>query len=140
VNGTEGGDAGLWDSAHDYIRIVIEEIEVAVRVGLHPWEQHAERPNRLLVSVDLYAHLPPLSVRPSSDVFVDYDPVRHFIRAWSTREQTGYLETLADELTAFCFSLPFVEACRITILKPDIFADAKAVGIELYRRREVSAQ
>ncbi len=129
-------DVPLWDAVRDYIRIVIEEIEVEVRVGLHAWEQHAERPNRLLVNVDLYAHLPPLSERPTADTLVDYDPVRQFVRAWSTREHTAYLETLGDELTQFCLALPFVEACRIAILKPDIFNDTKSIGIELYRRRQ----
>ncbi len=51
------------------------------------------------------------------------------------RPHTELLETLAEEIVAVCFANPLVEACRVSVVKPDIFNEAAAAGIEFYRLR-----
>jgi dihydroneopterin aldolase len=67
--------------------------------------------------------------------FLDYDPVRQAIRAWPGRPHTPLLETLAEELVALCLADPRVTACRVCIAKPDIFNEAAAAGVEIFRTR-----
>jgi dihydroneopterin aldolase len=108
-------------------------MEVEVRVGLHPWERHPERPTRLLISVDMWARLDGRA--DSSGKFIDYDPIRAAIVGLRERPHTDLLETIAEDLVTACFDNPDVEFCRVEILKPDIFNDAEAAGIEIQRAR-----
>ena len=130
-----GPASPLWDSSRDHICVVLRNLEVEARVGLHPWEQHPERPSRLLVSVELYAHVERDRVGAGGRPFIDYDHVRGALKSWPSRPHTPLLETLAEEVIGLCFENPVVEACRVSIVKPDIFNDAAAAGVEIYRLR-----
>ena len=125
----------LWDASADYIRVALHEVEVEAHVGLHPWERHPERPSRLLVTVEMFAHLGRDRAGGHTKPFIDYDRVRNGLQGWSARPHTPLLETLAEEVVALCFGDPVVEACRVSIVKPDIFTDAAGAGVEIYRVR-----
>ncbi len=112
---------------------ILEDVEVHVRCGLHPWERDPERPNRLLVSVRLFTTAPfdPATVAG----YLDYDRVRDHLATWPGRPHTDLLETLLAGLTDFVFGDPLVEACRLKVIKPDIFPEAKGAGVEWFRKR-----
>jgi 7,8-dihydroneopterin aldolase/epimerase/oxygenase len=133
---TAGEESGaIWDASRDHVRATLRNVVVEVQVGLHPWEQHPERPSRLIVNVDMYAALPARGVATTRDNMIDYDPVRSAIMAWRGRPHVPFLEDLVEELITVCFANPRVEACRVSVVKPDIFNEADAAGIEIYRRR-----
>ena len=119
-----------WRHAGDHVRVLLSDVAVDVRIGLHPWERHPERPTRLIVNVEMFAAWP----LPDGG-FIDYDRVRDHIAGWRGRDHVELLETLVEELIGVCFSLPPVEACRVRIIKPDIFAEAAGAGVEIFRRR-----
>jgi dihydroneopterin aldolase len=122
--------------AASYIRVVLRDIETEAHVGLHPWERHPERPTRLIVNVEMFAPLSrPLSAE-SADSIVDYDPVRQALKAWPSRPHTPLLETLLHELVELCFRNERVNACRVSIMKPDIFNEAAGAGVEVYQVRD----
>ena len=125
----------FWDAGLDYIRVVLRDVEVEAHVGLHPWERHPERPSRLLVSVEMFAHLARGRAGAGEKPVIDYDRVRKGLQGWSSRPHTPLLETLAEEVVGLCFGDAAVEACRVSILKPDIFNEAAGAGVEIYRMR-----
>jgi 7,8-dihydroneopterin aldolase/epimerase/oxygenase len=125
----------LWDAASDYIRVVLRDVEVEAHVGLHPWERHPERPSRLLVTVEMFARLTSGRTASGAKPFIDYDRVRNGLRGWLSRPHTPLLETLAEEVVALCFADPAVEACRVSVVKPDVFHEAAGAGVEIYRAR-----
>ena len=125
--------AGLWDWSRSYTRTILRDVLTEASVGLHPWERHPERPTRLLVNVEMFAHAD--DVTPGA--YIDYDPVRAAIAAWPGRAHTDLLETLVEELIARCFDNPRVEACRVSVVKPDVFNEAAGAGVEAYRIRAV---
>ena len=119
-----------------YIRVVLRDIQTEAHVGLHPWERHPERPTRLIVNVEMFAPLSrPLSAE-SADAIVDYDPVRQALKAWPSRPHTPLLETLLHELVELCFRNERVSACRVSIMKPDIFNEVAGAGVEVYQIRD----
>jgi dihydroneopterin aldolase len=119
-----------------YIRVILRDIETEAHVGLHPWERHPERPTRLIVNVEMFAPLiHPLSTESAASI-LDYDPVRQALKAWPGRPHTPLLETLLHELVELCFRNPRVTACRVSIMKPDIFNEAAGAGVEVYQVRE----
>src|SRR5579885_966194 len=113
----------LWDAREDYISVVLRDVEVEAHVGLHPWERHPERPSRLLITVEMFAHLARDSTSGHAKPVIDYDRVRSGLRGWTARPHTPLLETLAEEVVALCLADPAVEACRVSVVKPDIFND-----------------
>lgn len=117
----------------DHVCVSLDEAIVEVKCGLHPWERHPERPNRLKFSVQLYARLPGAKLEGSG--FIDYDPVRKAILALPSRPHIDLLETIVDELVAVCFNDPRVEACRVSVRKPDIFNEVAGAGIDVFRNR-----
>lgn len=119
-----------WRNAGDHVRVLLSDVAVDVRIGLHPWERHPERPTRLIVNVEMFAVWP-----LAQGGFIDYDRVRDHIAGWRGREHVELLETLVEELIGVCFNLPPVEACRVRITKPHIFPEAAAAGVEIFRRR-----
>jgi 7,8-dihydroneopterin aldolase/epimerase/oxygenase len=121
------------DLSHDHVRAVVVDAIVERRCGMHPWERHAERPNRLKITVEMFAGLPPGPM--GAGAFIDYDPVRDFLKTFPSLPHTDLLETIVDEIVAKCFENDRVEACRVSVLKPDIFNEADAAGIEVYRTR-----
>ncbi len=125
----------LWDASRSHVKVVLRDVVVETQVGLHPWEQHPERPTRLLVNVEMYAHTE--AMRPGE--FIDYDPIRAALKTWPTRPHTPLLEQLVEEVVTLCFGNPAVEACRVSIIKPDIFNEVGGAGIEVYRLRPEAA-
>ena len=124
----------LWDGARGYIRVMLRDVQTEAHVGLHPWERHTERPTRLIVNVEMFAHDDGVHSNTPATI-IDYDGVRSALRAWPQRPHTDLLETLLDELVGLCFANPRVEACRVSVVKPDIFNEIAAAGVEVYRLR-----
>ena len=121
-------------TSRDCFRAIIAEANVERRCGLHPWERHPERPNRLRVTVKLHARLPAGPI--GSRAVIDYDRVRQFLRTFPSLPHVDLLETVAEEIVAKCFEDESVESCFVSVLKPDIFNEVEAAGIEVFRTRE----
>jgi dihydroneopterin aldolase len=117
----------------DHIRTVIAGAIVERRCGIHPWEMHAERPNRLKITVETVAPLPDGPM--GAQAFIDYDRVRDFLKTFPLLPHTELLETIAEEIVAICFADERVAACRVSIMKLDIFNEAESAGIEVFRTR-----
>jgi dihydroneopterin aldolase len=124
----------VWDPSRSYIRSILRNVVTEARVGLHPWEQHPERPSRLVVNVEMFAPLDHLL--DAKATMIDYDPVRDALKTWPARPHTPMLETMLNELVELCFSNPRVQACRVSIMKPDIFNEAAGAGVEVYKIRD----
>ena len=126
--------SALWDAKRSFIRVVLRDVETEAHVGLHAWEQHPERPTRLLVNVEMFAHTDG-AIPETAATIIDYDYVHAAIKTWPARPHTALLETLAEELVTLCLANARVEACRVSVVKPDIFNNAAGAGVELYRVR-----
>jgi dihydroneopterin aldolase len=119
-----------------YIRAVLRDVVTEAHVGLHPWEQHPQRPTRLIVNVEMFAPLDgPLTAETEGSI-LDYDPVRETLKSWPSRPHTPLLETLLHDLIGVCFRNPRVSACRVSVMKPDIFNEAGGAGVEIFKIRE----
>jgi dihydroneopterin aldolase len=118
----------------DYIRTVIAGAIVERRCGIHSWEKHAERPNRLKITVEMFAPLP--NGPMGAHTFIDYDRVRDFLKTFPSLPHTDLLETIAEEIVANCLADERVAACRVSVMKLDIFNEAESAGIEVFRTRK----
>jgi 7,8-dihydroneopterin aldolase/epimerase/oxygenase len=130
---SDQASAHVWDPNRSHIRVELRGITTEAHVGLHAWERHKERPSRLIVDVEMLA--PTEGALAGGAPLIDYDDVRAAIKSWPARAHTDLLETLAEELVALCLAIPAVQACRVSVRKPDIFNEVAEAGVELFRVR-----
>jgi len=123
-----------WSTDQGYVRMMIRDLVTEVRLGLHPWERHPEKPQRIVVNVELYA-APQTTQYKHVSAVVDYDYIREALRKWPRRRHTVFIETLLDELVKLCFKDKRVMAARVSIFKPDIYNEAAGAGVEIYKVR-----
>ncbi len=128
-------EAPAFDFTRSHVRVVLRDVHVQASVGLHAWERHPERPSRLIVNAEMFAYAAGPVDGAGRAGIIDYDPVRRAIAAWPDRAHVDLLETLVEELVAACFDNAAVQACRVCVVKPDIFNDAAAAGVEVFRVR-----
>ena len=125
-----------WTGENGYARMMIRDMVAEVRLGVHAHERDPERPQRVIVNVEMFADGRSHLEGEGLSSVVNYDPIHDTIRGWSERPHVLLIETLIEELIALCFRDPRVRACRVSVVKPDIYDAAAAAGVEVYRVRE----
>jgi dihydroneopterin aldolase len=111
--------------------IILEGLEVAMRLGIHP---HEAVPQRVRLSVWMTVDYPAPPAADRIDEVLDYDFLRDGIRALAQGPGFALQETLVDAVAALCLADPRVRAVRVRSSKPDVYPDA-SVGCEILRER-----
>lgn len=109
--------------------ILLDSLEVEADIGFHAFE--IGTPQRLLVTVQIW--LEDISVPAGDDPegAWDYDYLRSEVKALASARRYNLQETLAHAIYERFASLAGVKALRVATSKPDIYADAKEVGVEI---------
>lgn len=114
-------------------RIILKNMRVQARIGIHRHEKVAPQP--ICVSVSLTAPIErPRAVRSLADT-VDYDPIREFVSELARREHTALIEELLDDLVEVCFRNERVTHVVASIRKLEIFEDTEEAGVEISMSR-----
>jgi dihydroneopterin aldolase len=110
-------------------KIVLEGLEVDTDIGFHEFE--IGKPQRLLVTVEIW--LEDLAPPPDDDPSAawDYDYLRNAVRALAGERRYNLQETLAHSIFDRFAALHGVKALRVATAKPDIYPDARGVGVEI---------
>jgi 7,8-dihydroneopterin aldolase/epimerase/oxygenase len=110
-------------------RILLDSLEVQADIGFHDYE--IGRPQRLLVTVEIWLEdvAPPNDDEPSTAW--DYDYLRTEVQALATAARYNLQETLAHAIYQRFAAMRGVKALRVATAKPDIYADARGVGVEI---------
>ncbi|MFL6731428.1 MAG: dihydroneopterin aldolase [Sphingomicrobium sp.] len=110
-------------------RIVLESLEVSTDIGFHEFEIGS--PQRLLVTAEIWLEdmAPPVDDHPHHAW--DYDFLRNEIRALAGARRYNLQETLAHAIFDRVAALRGVRALRVRLSKPDVYADAHGVGVEI---------
>ncbi|MCC2979011.1 dihydroneopterin aldolase [Sphingomonas sp. IC4-52] len=111
--------------------ILLDQFDVAMRLGIHP---HEAEPQRVRLSVEMTIVYPaPLAGDAITEV-LDYDFLRDSIRELARGPGFALQETLVDAIAALCLSDSRVRQVRVRSMKLDVYPDA-VVGCEIVRRR-----
>ena len=117
-------------------RILIDSLEVMADIGFHEFEIGIKQ--RLLISVELWI----MSSDPPSDddpgQAWDYDFVVREVRALATARRYNLQETLLHAIFERLAAAHGVAALRVTSTKPDVYPDARGVGVEISSFRGVA--
>lgn len=112
--------------------VFVSQLEVLTTIGVHDAEKRAAQ--RVTVSVDLQVRESgPVHTDRLADV-LDYAEVVRLVERLTRQGHVNLLETLAERIAEGCLIDPRVRAVRVRLEKPDVIANARAVGIEIERR------
>lgn len=118
------------------VRIFVEEMSVEVAIGLHEWERGEENRQRILVTVEWFADAVSYFEDLSSEAIIDYDQIRNAVTSWAQRPHTELIETYLEELLELSFQDERIQACCLSVSKPDVFEGTKSAGVEVFMCRE----
>ena len=110
-------------------RILIDSIEVLADIGFHAFEVGV--PQRLLINIELWIDPP---VAPPGDDPArawDYDVVVQAVRELATARRYNLQETLVHAIFERIASLHGIAALKVTSSKPDVYPDARGLGVEI---------
>jgi len=110
-------------------RILLDALEIEADIGFHDFE--VGKPQRLLVTVEIWLNdlAPPAADDPAAAW--DYDLLRSEIIRIAAERRYNLQETLVHAIYARLAAMRGVHALRVKSAKPDIYADARAVGVEI---------
>ena len=111
-------------------RILIDSLEVMADIGFHDFERGT--PQRLHISIELW--VAGLEQPPAEDEQAhawDYDVVVNEVRRIAGERRYNLQETLVHAIFERLAAADGVEALRIRSIKPDVYPDARGVGVEL---------
>jgi len=110
-------------------RILLESLEVQADIGFHDFEVGA--PQRLLVTVEIWLEdsSPPASDDPARAW--NYDFLRSEVEQLAGERRYNLQETLAHAIFERVAAFRGVRHARIRTSKPDVYADAAGVGVEI---------
>lgn len=119
-------------------RIFLDSLEVMADIGFHEFE--IGTPQRLLVSVEIWLDRIPPADCDDPAVAWDYDFLREQVEELATARRYNLQESLAHAIYDRVAALRGVKALRVVTAKPDVYPEARAVGVELSSFADVSPQ
>ena len=110
-------------------RILLDSLEVQADIGFHEFEIGS--PQRLLVTVEIWLDdaAPPSDDDPAGAW--NYDFLRSQVQEIAAARRYNLQETLAHVLFERIAAIRGVQDLRIRTSKPDVYAEATGVGIEI---------
>ncbi|MCY0146564.1 dihydroneopterin aldolase [Hoeflea sp. G2-23] len=104
----------------DY-KILIEDIEIEMYLGIHDFEKKQQQ--RVLLNIDIDISSP----SPMKEHLFDYDKVVHFIRKFNGRSIETQ-EELIETVYNYIIDLG-AKSAKVYSRKPDVYKDCKSVGV-----------
>ena len=134
---------GAWVPSHikDHIseertyKIFINNLELNALIGIHDYEK--KKKQKILISVLLEAFDNNSKISDKIENVVSYEFIVSDIKKLVMKGHTGLLETLAEKIAEICLRDMRVISAKINIEKIEVFKEAKGVGIEIYRKKEI---
>lgn len=136
MNAPDEKATARWTGEGGYARMMVRDLVTHIRLGVHAHERVPDKPQRIIVNVEMFSDGRSHLEGEGLASVVDYDPIHSSIQTWRDRPHVLLIETLLEELVALCFRDARVRACRVSIVKPDIYDAAAAAGVEIYRVRD----
>jgi dihydroneopterin aldolase len=124
----------------DRICVFLHDCKTELRVGVYASEMH--KPQKVTINIEVEAALPHRYqdlTEKCLDRVIDYEPIYNFIR--QDLPQLGHvalLETVAEQIVAFCFRDVRIQKVSVRIEKTEVFVETSGAGIEISRARQNS--
>jgi 7,8-dihydroneopterin aldolase/epimerase/oxygenase len=110
-------------------RILLEDLAVQADIGFHDFE--IGTPQRLLVTVEIWLEDKAMPADDDPDRAWNYDFLRTEVAEIASARRYNLQETLAHAIFDRVAAFRGIHALRVKLSKPDVYADAHGVGVEI---------
>ena len=110
-------------------KIMLDSLEVSADIGFHDFE--IGTPQRLVVTVELWLENRSAPADDNPHSAWDYDFLRNEVIRLAGARRYNLQETLVNAIYQRLAAMRGVKALRISSAKPDIYGDARKVGVEV---------
>ena len=110
-------------------KILLDSLDVMADIGFHEFE--IGTPQRLCVTVEVWLEDATAPKDDDPALAWDYDHVRRQVIELAAARRYNLQETLAEAIYRRIAAMRGVSALRVTTSKPDIYGDARGVGVEI---------
>ena len=110
-------------------RILLEDLAVQADIGFHDFE--IGTPQRLLVTVEIWLEDKAMPADDDPDRAWYYDFLRTEVAEIASARRYNLQETLAHAIFDRVAAFRGIHALRVKLSKPDVYADAHGVGVEI---------
>ena len=110
-------------------KIMLDSLEVQTDIGFHDFE--IGRPQRLLVTIEIWLDDLTAPADDSPQAAWDYDFLRNEVIRLAAAGRYNLQETLVEAIYQRLAAMRGVRGLRISSAKPDIYSDARKVGVEV---------
>jgi FolB domain-containing protein len=115
-------------------KVFVTDLLARVRIGIS--EKERERPQDVLINVELETDLSQAGASDDLDDCIDYSRLTKDILALAEANQRKTLEAFAADILRICLSHPLASATRVRVEKTSAVRFTKATGVEIYRVKE----
>lgn len=112
----------------------IDELKTMAIIGCNPDERIAKQP--IIISLAYQCNIANAVDSDDINQTVDYDRLSKLIVKFIQQSRFELIETLAERLVDYIFSVSSINSLSLFLYKPDALSDAKRVGIKIQRKRE----
>ena len=113
------------------VQVLIRNLEVLARIGVHGHEQGKPQPVRINVWLDGEMEVGVDRLENA----IDYEAIAGKIRSIIEAGHINLAETLAERIAAACFEDSRVKRARVRVEKLHAMPGAEAAGVEIERMR-----
>jgi dihydroneopterin aldolase len=110
-------------------RILLESFEVQADIGFHDFEVGV--PQRLTISVEVWLQDVSVPANDDPERAWNYDFLRSEVAEVAASRRWNLQETLAHAIFDRVAAFRGIRALRIRLSKPDVYAEAHGVGVEI---------
>lgn len=128
------GDGRAPSTGRRLYRILVRDLLVMCSIGIHEHEKLAPQRVRINIDIAAFEQAGPLSDNIAN--VVSYEDVIDGVKSLLAGGHINLVETMAEKIAALCLEDERVDSVRIRVEKPDVYAEAASVGIEIERRRD----
>jgi FolB domain-containing protein len=115
-------------------KVVIKNILARGIIGIHEWERN--KPQDILINLDLYTEMREQSASDNISECVDYSKVTKKVIHHAESAQRFTVEALAEDIAQICLDDPRVLKATVRVEKPGAVRFAQSVGVEIERSRK----
>lgn len=116
-------------------KVFIKNILARGIIGVNDWERN--KPQNILINIDLYTEIRDHSANDSIDECVDYSKVTKKVIHHAESAMRFTVEALAEDIAQICFDDPKVLKITVRVEKPGAVRFSDSVGVEIVRSRNM---
>ncbi len=114
-------------------KVIIKNILARGIIGIREWER--EKPQNILINLDLYTHNRNPDASDEISGCVDYSTMTKKVIHHAETAKRFTVEALADDIAKICLDDPNVLKVSVRVEKPGAVRFTESVGVEIERSR-----